>query len=810
MKLFKAFFNHLGIRQKIIYGYLLAILLASLGTLSARIAEDYLNEQVEEQVEQTFAKVALIQKLELAILETYAHQNRLLSLSERPGEAAATLEKWQQSLARTNQLLKQALLLFDKQHPEVKERGIAESDKQFGEWLEVHANTIKTYSEKFAILNQQIGQSNFFDIDPTRTQREQKLVLAFANSTTASQFGNLTEELTAIAYLVANESEDVHEAYEAVEDLEGIFLFVSLLITLALALMFAFLNSKAIARPLETTTQIAKQVSEQGKFNLRAPVTTQDEVGQLTLVFNQLIERVAAQIEKLRQTEEQLRKSKEQAESASKAKSEFLANMSHELRTPLNGILGYAQILQRDRAATPKQQKGLNIIQQSGEHLLNLITDILDLSKIEAGKLELLPRDFAFDSFLSSVVEISRIRAQQKNIAFEYEELTPLPAAVRCDRKRLRQVLLNLLGNAIKFTDSGSVTLRVSEFRIQNSEFRIEETGKSQADTENPPTASPRLPLSSSPSSSKIRFEIQDTGVGMTPEQLQKIFLPFEQVGDRDRAAEGTGLGLAISRRIVEMMGSTIQVESNPGVGSTFLFDLDLPAATEWEDLAASPSGRQIDGYQGRKRKILVVDDRWDNRSVLVELLAPLGFELTEANNGREGMEKAREIQPDLILTDLVMPVMDGFEMMRQLRRSPEFQQTIIIACSASVFNFHKEHSREVGGDDFLPKPIQSEELLQQLQHYLNLEWTYDTATLPPLPDPSPSPSDMVIPSGEELLPLYEASQIGHIERMKQEAQKLQQLDPAYASFAARILELAEEFEYEAAIELIEPHLPNA
>ena len=520
-------------------------------------------------------------------------------------------------------------------------------------------------------------------------------------------------------------------------------------------------------------------------------------------------------ITNLKQAEAELAKAKEAAEAANRAKSAFLANMSHELRTPLNGILGYAQILQADKNCTPKQKKGVDIIYQCGTHLLTLINDILDLSKIEAEKLELYPEDFHFPSFLTGVTEIFRLKAAEKSINFTYLALNPLPRVIHADEKRLRQVLMNLLSNAVKFTDTGSVTFKVEVISHQPSVIGNREQ-------EQLPITDYRLPITDYPLPIiKLRFQIEDTGIGITSEQLEKIFLPFEQVGDSSRRSEGTGLGLAISQKIVEMMGSQIFVESTPGVGSLFGFDLDLPEVSTPTQLMSMKTTDNIIGYSGSKRKILVVDDHWENRAVIINMLEPLGFELLEATNGQEGLEKAVECNPDLILADLVMPVMDGYQMTQRLRQVPEFQNTTIIAISASVFEAYQQKSQESGCQDFLPKPVQAEELLNKIKSYLNLSWIYDKEGTRDWgvgrqdekrtsPQPPPSPSEMVIPPPEELLALYEAANSGDVEGVEQGAMGLKQLNPDYTSFATRILELAQDFNYEEIANLVALYLSQS
>jgi len=406
-------------------------------------------------------------------------------------------------------------------------------------------------------------------------------------------------------------------------------------------------------------------------------------------------DRLADIVRQLRQQELSLIAALSQAEAANRAKSAFLANMSHELRTPLNAIIGFSELVSRSEALGPEDRKNLEIIHRSGNHLLALINEILDFSKIEAGRVELTEEATDIRQLLDEIVILLKPRAEQAGLAL-VSRVEKLPAAVRVDATKLRQILLNLLGNAIKFTRQGSITLEAEGGPAGDRAARVE-------------------------------LAVRDTGIGIAPEDQQRIFEPFTQVVTH-ATASGTGLGLAITRRYLDMMGSDLTVESIPGAGSTFRFALDLPLADEPATAPAAKGAVIGLAAADRGKRILIAEDDPDARRLLAQLLAPLGFAIAEAADGVDAIARAASFCPDLIIMDWRMPELDGLAAVRRIRASQGKNPLPILMCTANALEEQRCEAMAAGISGFLAKPVRQDDLYAALETHLRLCFRRESA----------------------------------------------------------------------------------
>ncbi|MBW4427840.1 MAG: response regulator [Nostoc desertorum CM1-VF14] len=427
-------------------------------------------------------------------------------------------------------------------------------------------------------------------------------------------------------------------------------------------------------------------------------------VGGLLIGVYWLMRQLKISREQLENYSYQLEVKAQEAETANRTKSEFLANMSHELRTPLNSILGFTQLITRDRSINPSHLEHLGIISRSGEHLLTLINDVLSMSKIEAGRTTLNENSFNLYSLLDSLQEMLQIKAKSKGLQLIFERSPKVPQCVRTDESKLRQVLINLLGNAIKFTQFGSVSLRVRE------------------KTENLETSNPQFSILS-----HLHFEIEDTGLGIAPVELDNLFKPFVQTEAGRKSQQGTGLGLTISQQFVRLMGGNITVRSSLGQGTIFAFEIKISPA-EITEIQTRQLYQRVIGLEANqpKYRILVVEDKWENRQLLVKMLASLGFEVREAENGKQGVSIWETWEPHLIWMDMRMPVMDGYEATKQIKAHLKGHATVIIALTASAFDEERTVVLSTGCNDFVRKPFREEVILKKMAKYLGVRYVYE------------------------------------------------------------------------------------
>jgi signal transduction histidine kinase/CheY-like chemotaxis protein len=610
-----------------------------------------------------------------------------------------------------------------------------------------------------------------------------------------------------VAYRVNRAGQDYEIGFRLADDLRYInranLQLILVLVTSSLILwgalrLFLYTN---LVQPLTALLDGIRQ-AHQGRLEQQLPVRYEDEIGFLTHSFNTMMhsintaqaklraanlhleERVEQRTAELQQATEEAEVARRKADTANQAKSTFLANMSHELRTPLNAILGFAQLMHRSKQLAPDHHENLSIIRRSGEHLLTLINNVLDLSKIEAGRTALNAANFDLYRLLGDLEDMFRLRAEDKHLQLLVEYADTLPRYVGTDELKLRQVLINLLNNAIKFTASGGVALRVA------------------LDTAHPPAAG---------YDTMVRFEIEDTGPGIAPDELDMLFEAFTQTQTGRQTQEGTGLGLPISRQFVQLMGGTLQVRSVVGQGTVFSFTIGV-RRVDADALEQMPLHRQVVALtpdQPRYR-ILVVDDRRDNRALLIKLLQPLGFELREAANGQEAVAVWQEWAPHLIWMDMRMPVLDGYAATRQIKATTQGQATVIVALTASTFEEERALVLSTGCDDFLRKPFRAMDIFDIMHKHIGVRYVYDTdvhessvpfaAAPPPLEPEAWLPAMARLPAElrTELHQVAVRADIAQISRL------IAQIRTSEPHLAEQLQHLADDFDYDQIIAVIE------
>ncbi len=548
--------------------------------------------------------------------------------------------------------------------------------------------------------------------------------------------------------------------------------------------LIAVIFAQLLTKPLIYLTAIVSQFTT-GKLDVRARTGSRhqlrhDEIMQLALSFNKMAEQLENSFNTLEHRVEErtaeLVIAKEKAEVANQAKSTFIANMSHELRSPLNAILGFSQLMIRANNLPREQHENIGIIYRSGDYLLTLINNVLDLSKIEAGKVTLNPSNFDLHALINELEDLFHLQASNAGLKLLFDCTENVPRYICTDGVKLQQVLINLLSNAIKFTKQGQITLRIFQ-------------GDQEIDDV-----------------SNLHFQVTDTGVGMTKAESGNLFEAFSQAQAGKDSQEGTGLGLAISRKFVQLMGGDISVVSKLGKGTTFQFSIQAKLGQEIDSRNVEKSLRIIGVAPDQPiYKILIVDDKPINCQLLIKLLNPLGFELKEARNGQEAIALWEEWSPHLIWMDIRMPVMDGYEATRYIKSSVKGITTTVIAVTASVLEEEKAIVLSAGCDDFVRKPFTENIIFEMLTKHLDMQYIYEE---PAIPDSIASPSletltptDLEIMSSKWRSQLYRFTIEGDSDRMME---LIQEIPPPSSPLAKALERLTNQFEFEQIIKLLE------
>ena len=723
--------SRMSLNQKIKSGYIFTVSITILGTIISLVIGDY------------YYLLAKQKKIKIA------QEYRLLSKLRYTTFELQSITRFSSPTQNTKNLRQAKVILA-----QLSTSPVSFSIPEAKELVAKYKNTIR---KLYQILDAKLNKIEPLISNSDALPPGQEKLAGFIANYINSELLDLTDDLAVVLNIFEKKEEQIKAELAQAEILRLLIILIGITFSLTITFILANYINKIITKPLQEIIFFAQKFAQESQLEIGLSQINRDEIGQIVNYLNQLIAKTQSLIIAHKEAEKKF-------DIANQTKRKFMANISHELLTPLNGILGYTQVLHNSHNLTTKEQRGIKVIHKCAEHLLVLINDILDFSKIEANNLQLNFSDFHLASFLQEIIDIYDIQARQKDIIFIYEAPINLPSAITTDKQRLRQVIVNLLSNAIKFTEQGSVKLQVKVSKISTSE-------------------------------AKINFTVRDTGIGISDRHLEDIFLPFEQVVDFKTHKDGTGLGLSVSQKIVELMGSRIEVSSELGKGSTFSFGINCNIIEEWTERIAINSTEKIIGYSGEQRKILIVEDRWEHRSLIVNILEPIGFYLIEASNGEEGLEKANIYQPDLIISDIYMPILSGWKMLSRIRKSQNIKDIPVILNSAIISDKDRQKSTDYRANGFLTKPVRTEELYQIIKKELKINWKYPDSENILLDNFNKNQQEsMVFPPASELIMLLDYAKKGQIKGIITELDKIANTDKEYQAFVNHLNLLLKDF----------------